>query len=137
MKRERGNTLVEFALVLPIFFFILFTLIELVFVAHNYLIVTSAAQEAARIGATGGSDQEIMKAVDTSLDRLINTYLLKGIIPEDGVIIHPGISERRVGRDLVVKINYRVLVNIGWIGIDILGLDLPARAQMPMEMDLG
>lgn len=137
MKGERGKTLVEFALVLPIFFFILFGLIELVFVVHNYLIVASATQEAARIGATGGNDQEILETVNTSLEKLINTYLLKGIIPEDGVIIHPGASERRVGRDLVVEINYRVLVNIGWIGIDILSLDLPAKAQMPMEMDLG
>lgn len=136
MKRERGHSLVEFALVLPIFFFILFGLIELVFVAHNYLIVASSAQEAARIGATGGSDQDITEAINGSLDGLINTYLLKGIIPENGVRIHPDVDERRFGKDLVVEIDYRILVNIGWIGIDILRLDLPAKAQMPMEMDI-
>jgi Flp pilus assembly protein TadG len=131
---RKGHSLVEFALTLPIFFFILFGMIELVLLGHNYLLVASTAQEAARFGATGAGDDEILEFIDRSLDRLVNTYLLKGVIGE--VRILPREDERRVGIEIVVKIDYSVFVNIGWMGLDILHVDLPAKARMPVEMDL-
>ena len=133
MKREKGKSLVEFALVLPIFLFILITLIELCLVVHNYLLVSSCAQEAARIGAVGSSDTEIRAVIDEALGKLINTYFLKGEVPADGVTITPVESERRVGEEIMVSINYKVWVNIGYIWTHLLGLELPARAQLPIE----
>ncbi len=47
-RRQWGQTLVEFALMLPVFLMILFVLIEAAFIIQGYLTVQHAAREAAR-----------------------------------------------------------------------------------------
>ena len=50
-KGERGQSLVEFAFVLPIFLLVLFAIIDFGMAFHAWIAVTSSAREGGRLGA--------------------------------------------------------------------------------------
>jgi Flp pilus assembly protein TadG len=56
MGREHGGTLVEFALVAPLLFLLLFGVIEFARVGHGFNTVWTAAREGARYATTVGND---------------------------------------------------------------------------------
>jgi len=64
LRRESGATLVEFAIVAPIFFLMLFGIIEMGLAFHNRIIVDDAVQEAGRLGSALGND------IDTDIEIL-------------------------------------------------------------------
>ena len=55
-RGDRGATLVEGALAAPLFFLLIFSIIEFSMVFRQYLTVTSAVRAAARAASTGGND---------------------------------------------------------------------------------
>lgn len=55
-QRDRGGTLVEFALVAPLLFLLLFGVIEFARVGHGFNTVWTAAREGARYATTVGND---------------------------------------------------------------------------------
>ena len=67
LNGRRGATAVEFAVVAPIFFLLVFGLIEFSRMVMCYQVMTSAAREAARAGAIPGatSSYVIQRANDT------------------------------------------------------------------------
>ncbi len=69
--REGGQGLVEFALTLPIFVFLLMFMVEYGFLYNNILPVQFAARQgvsaAAAVGANDGADCTILKAIETAL----------------------------------------------------------------------
>jgi Flp pilus assembly protein TadG len=52
--QERGQDLVEYALVLPLFLFLAFSIIELSLLFFDYITVSNAAREGARAGNCRG-----------------------------------------------------------------------------------
>jgi Flp pilus assembly protein TadG len=50
---ERGQSLVEFALVAPVFLLILFAIVDFGMGFHSWISVTNSAREGARVGAVG------------------------------------------------------------------------------------
>jgi Flp pilus assembly protein TadG len=50
-KREDGQSLVEFALVVPIFLLVLFAIVDFGMAFHAWITVSNSAREGARIGA--------------------------------------------------------------------------------------
>ncbi len=70
-RREDGQSLVEFALVMPIFFLLVMGLIEYGFLYNNVLTVQFASRQgvsaAAQVGAEDGADCTILKAVESAL----------------------------------------------------------------------
>jgi hypothetical protein len=50
-KREGGQSLVEFALVLPIFILVLFAIVDFGMAFHAWITVTNSAREGGRLGA--------------------------------------------------------------------------------------
>ena len=66
LKKKRGQAIVEFALILPVFILILLGIMEFGLVFHQYLVVTAASREGARVAALGGSDAETLTMVNTS-----------------------------------------------------------------------
>jgi Flp pilus assembly protein TadG len=64
MKSQKGQSLVEFALVLPILIFILFGIIDFSRVFHAYLTIDHAGREAARAASIG---EDIPTAVDIAV----------------------------------------------------------------------
>ena len=55
MKRSKGQSLVEFALVMPLLMLILVGIIEFGFMFSGYLTLTNASREAARVISLGGT----------------------------------------------------------------------------------
>ena len=64
---EGGQSLVEFALVLPFMLVLIFALVDFGRAFHTWLVVTNTAREAARVGATQGSQAEINTRINDSL----------------------------------------------------------------------
>jgi len=71
-KREDGQSLVEFTLVLPIFLLVLFAIVDFGMAFHAWITVTNSAREGARIGsvrATSGEIEQRVRDTATSLDQ--------------------------------------------------------------------
>jgi len=71
-KSDRGQSLIEMALVLPLLVLLLAGLVEVVFYARTYLAILEATREGARIGARGAAsydNSEINTLVEQDLSR--------------------------------------------------------------------
>ena len=69
-KKEGGQSLVEFALVLPIFLLVLFAVIDFGMAFHAWITVTNSAREGARVGAVRAPATEIEQRVRDTADSL-------------------------------------------------------------------
>lgn len=72
-RNEKGQSLVEFALVIPLLLLILMAIIEFGFLFNSYLVISNASREGARLASLGGSDysvEERVKLVSSNLDEL-------------------------------------------------------------------
>jgi Flp pilus assembly protein TadG len=67
LKNERGQTLTEFAIVLPILALLLFGVIQFGIAFNNYITLTDAVRAGARKGAVGRHLQNPQAAVDQSV----------------------------------------------------------------------
>ncbi len=64
---EKGQSLVEFAMVIPIFLILVFAIVDFGMGFHAWITVTNAAREGARIGAVGADSATIeARVVDTA-----------------------------------------------------------------------
>ena len=82
--RETGQTLVEFALVFPIFLLLLFAIIEFAFVFSGMLGISYATRDAALLAAEAGSgtgaDCVIIKAVDQAVSAPASDNRIQSIV---------------------------------------------------------
>ena len=85
LKKKRGQAIVEFALILPVFILILLGIMEFGLVFHQYLVVTAASREGARVAALGGSDAETLTMVNTSAASINAGQLTTTITPANRV----------------------------------------------------
>ncbi|MCG1011539.1 pilus assembly protein [Tepidanaerobacter sp. GT38] len=102
VKTERGQTLVELALVLPIIILILFGTLEFGRIFHSYIVITNAAREGARLGALGKSDEEIISRIREASPLYQADTRLRIIRLE------PNESARNSGVPLTVEVAYDV-----------------------------
>ncbi|HQE06056.1 MAG: TadE family protein [Tepidanaerobacteraceae bacterium] len=102
VKTERGQTLVELALVLPVIILILFGTLEFGRLFHSYIVITNAAREGARLGAVGKSDEEIVSRIREASPLYQADSRLRVIRLE------PNESARSPGVPLTVEVAYDV-----------------------------
>jgi hypothetical protein len=80
---DGGQSLVEFALVVPIFLLLIMGLIEYGFLYNNVLTVQYASRQgvsiAAEAGAVDGADCSILKAVEAALQSPVNRADVEGV----------------------------------------------------------
>ncbi len=100
-RSQRGQTLVEFALILPILILILFGILEFGRIFYSYISITNAVREGARIGVVGAEDDEIIAKVKAAAH-------LKPEIQEDEIKILPEETHRTPGVALSVEVSYNV-----------------------------
>lgn len=67
MRREEGQELVEYALVLPLVLLILFGIIEMAVIVFSYDTLVNAAREGARYGAIHPNDEAGIEAATRAL----------------------------------------------------------------------
>jgi Flp pilus assembly protein TadG len=66
LKNEKGASAVEFALVLPIFVMIVFGIFQFGIAFNNWIAITHAAREGARLAAVGHYDEQIVRGMAPS-----------------------------------------------------------------------
>ena len=68
--REKGQSMAEFAIVVPIFLLLLFAIVDFGMGFHAYITVTNSAREGARVGAIGANAATVETRVRDTADSL-------------------------------------------------------------------
>jgi Flp pilus assembly protein TadG len=100
IKDEKGQSLVEFALLLPVLLLLIVGIFDFGRVLYSYSHLHMATQETVRLGALGKSDEEIRS--------FAHNYIHIGD-PDDLVIsISPTEGERESGDYVTVELEYPI-----------------------------
>ena len=115
-KSPSGQSLVEFALVLPVMLFLMVVLIELGLIFYAQVVITNAAWEGARAGATAvhpsQSDQEIIQAVRDAAYGLNLDHLEIMIDPPQDEYPRSGSFPLPRGEKLSVVVRYKLKLSV-------------------------
>lgn len=126
-ERQRGATLVEAALVLPIILLLTVSLLELGLAFREFLTLSFTAREAARIGALAGNDIEADCHIITGIVEAFGPADLAGVTIEifkadedDGQAVSGMVNEwtLRVGGDPLVCDTLNWNVKESWPSVD-------------------
>lgn len=129
MKSQKGQALVETALILPILILILFGITDFGRIFHAYLTLEHAGGEAARAATIGEDDGHISDKIflaTRSLDANIESKLIITITPE-------GSTNRMSGSDVTIKLKYPIDFLTPIIGQLIGKFDLENTTVMRVE----
>ncbi|KJR45865.1 hypothetical protein UF75_3736 [Desulfosporosinus sp. I2] len=99
-KEEHGQALVEMALVLPLFFLLLFGVIEMGRIGHAYIMISNAAREGGRLATIGKSDPVIEDSIKNAATTLNPDNLT--------ITISPIQALRQSGEGVTVYVEYPV-----------------------------
>ena len=86
-KRQHGQSLVEFMLVIPILLLTVFGLIEMARLVISYATIQHAAQEGARLAATGKCDDELFENCGSDADLVYQSIVVTTENATTGLII--------------------------------------------------
>ena len=119
--KKNGQVTVELLLVLPVFFLMLFFIMDLGLLAHKVIVVNHAAYELARIGSLlagpkGGSNSSNSTSVDSKLRELLcqmfkncgQINLITSIVNDKNPPYDPQVGANHIHEDLLVTIRYPV-----------------------------
>ena len=130
-RAERGQSLVEFVLVLPVFLLFLFAIIDFGMGFHAWITVTNASREGARIGAVGATSAEIENKVRSSASSLDQNKLSVAVTNAQGAPGDPVTVDVSYRYDLITPLsNILNLVGGGGIGSS---LTFTANTEMRLE----
>ncbi len=91
-KNNRGQALVEFALVVPVLLLLLVAIMELGLVINHYITLTEAAREGARSAALGGSNVTVAAVAKAAASHMDASQLTVSISPESTRIRGNGVT---------------------------------------------
>ena len=131
-RDEKGQALVEFALLVPIFLILLFAIVDFGMGFHSWITVTNSAREGARLGAVAGTEQQI-------IDREHDTAALINEDTNMNVVVTN--AQGLPGESVVVQVDYDYdLITplaslVAFLTGDIIGptLELSSTAEMRLE----
>ena len=140
-RRERGQAVVEFAFILPLFLIVLFLVVEFGIGFSRWIVITNATREAARYAAVQDDTATIVanaatqRAIDTSNDLLaspdasVNVYFVDG--PDAGVSVgDPGDSVV-----VTAGIDYSLVTPLGaFLSLAFNSLNISSCADMRLEL---
>jgi Flp pilus assembly protein TadG len=92
-RHERGQSLVEFAMVLPLLLVLLFGIVDFGRAFQSWISITNAAREGARVGTTGATATTICARVEATAAVSGATCTVTGV---------PGMT----GDNVTVKVDY-------------------------------
>ena len=129
---EKGQALVEFTLLVPIFLLLLFAIIDFGMGFYSWITVTNAAREGARLGVVLATEQEIE-------DRVYQTVSLPNESTQMTVTVTN--AQGQPGESVVVKVDYDYdLITplagiVSFVSGDVLGptLTFSSTAEMRLE----
>ncbi len=83
INNNRGQALVEFALVLPVLMLLIIGMMEFGLIINQYMVVTEAAREGARSAAVGNSNTTIISVTKIAASQIDTSELTVTISPAD------------------------------------------------------
>ena len=106
LRNEKGQSLVEFAILLPFLLLLLMGILEFGIMLNSYLTIHNSAREGARLGIVAGSNIEINQLINNISPNLDPKNLIVNITPSEG--------SRKSGGTITVEViyNYQVTVPI-------------------------
>lgn len=81
LRNNRGQALVEFALIVPVLLLLVLGIMEFSMVIHQYMVVAGASREGARAAALGDSNDAVEAAVQNAATGLDSTKLIVTPVP--------------------------------------------------------
>ncbi|MDN3019727.1 TadE/TadG family type IV pilus assembly protein [Paenibacillus sp. BSR1-1] len=123
MKSEKGQSLVEFALVVPLLILLLFGIIDFARIFHVYLTMDHAGREAARAASIGNDDTSIRTTA-------VNDAASIGLTA-DKVAISSG--SRASGSNVTITITYPITFLTPVIGNIVGSITLTDSTTMRVE----
>jgi len=140
-RRERGQAVVEFAFILPLFLIVLFLVVEFGIGFSRWIVITNSAREAARYAVVQDDTASIVanaatqRAIDTSNDLLaspdasVNVYFVDG--PDDGASVgDPGDSVV-----VTADLDYSLITPLGaFLSLAFDSINISSCADMRLEM---
>lgn len=126
MKKQRGQVIIEFALILPLFLLMIFGLIYSGMLFYDYSTLSNVARSAAREAAITANLNE------TKIDSIISNYYIKQSNKFVGGLVTSLYIPQKVGeveafdiqssgsgdlKDIVVTINMQLNTSLPWIDI--------------------
>ncbi|MRH44309.1 pilus assembly protein [Aquibacillus halophilus] len=124
MKSEKGQSLVEFALILPVLILLLFGIVDFGRIFHAYLTLDHAGREAARSASIGEEDKEVIITVVKE-----NASGLSLI--DEKIVISENLGKS--GEEVTITITYPVNFVTPVIGNIIGTFDLKNKTVMRIE----
>ena len=97
-KKEEGQSLVEFVLVLPVLLILLLGIVEFGQIFFSYMVIQNASRDGARHGTVWATDEAIRLTVQDKTNFLEQSNLT--------VTIEPAPNLRQHGEEIRVSINY-------------------------------
>lgn len=98
IKEQKGQSLVEFALLLPLLLLLICGIVDLGRLLFAFVSLNMTSQEAVRLGGLGKTDAEIVTYA--------RSHVRVGDASELQVIISPGQSTRKSGENITVTLTY-------------------------------
>ena len=127
-KEEGGQSLVEFALVVPIFLLVLFAIVDFGMAFHAWITVTNSAREGARLGSVRATSGEIEQRVRDTTDTLDQADLSVAVTNAEG---QPGES---VGVD--VSYSYSLMTPLADLLNLVSGGTIPSTLTLSSMADM-
>jgi Flp pilus assembly protein TadG len=139
-KDEKGQALVEFALLVPIFLILMFAIVDFGMGFYSLITVTNSAREGARLGAVRATTDDIRDRVYDTAD-LINEgdkmTVTVGCGPSSDPPPTGSCPSQQQGDSVVVRVeyDYDLITPLASLVGDIIGpmLTLTSTAEMRLE----
>ena len=128
-SRERGQSLVEFALVLPVFLILIFGIVDFGLGLRAWITITNAAREGARVGAVRGDCEAIENQVISTSGGLITSA--------DQITIEPADCDGTAGDSVRVTVEYEydLITPLGGM-LSIIGGGVPSSFSIQSTSDM-
>lgn len=133
---ERGQGLVEFALLLPVLIVLIMGMVEFGLILFNQQVITNASREGARYGIVVRNPRRTAEEIDGIVDAYVADNLVSFGSEIAEVLVTPETTEgSSFGDDLRVDVgfHYDFLVLPNFISDLFGGLDLQAQTTMKYE----
>lgn len=125
LKNQKGQALVEFALILPILLLVVMAILQFGMMLNSYLTIENASREGARAGIVGSSDAEIQQLIISTSPNLDPTNLTVSITPAEGL--------RKSGDTIIVDISYNYEFVVPIISSIVKNVVLNGQTSMRVE----
>ena len=126
LNNQKGQALVEFALVFPILLLLVMGILQFGMMLNSYLSIENASREGARAGIVGSSDSEIRNTIISTSPSLDPNKLT--------VTITPAEANRKSGNTLTVKVTYNYNLTVPIIS-SLFNNVVPLNGQTSMRIE--